>query len=92
MFLLQVRDSLFGTCYNWGWNSGDPAKIEAILEWPAPTNVHNVRSFMGLAGYYRIFVEGFSKIARPITELQNKNKKFLLTGRCEEAFVKLNSC
>ena len=57
----------------------DPAKIEAILEWPAPKNVHEVRSFMGLAGYYRIFVEGFSKIASPITELQKKNKKFIWT-------------
>ena len=44
---------------------------------------------MGLAGYYRIFVEGFSNIASPITELQKKNKKFIWTERCEEAFAKL---
>jgi hypothetical protein len=52
------------------------------MEWPAPTNVPEVRSFMGLAGYYRRFVEGFSKIANPITELQKKNKKFVWTEKC----------
>jgi hypothetical protein len=67
----------------------DPAKVEAIMEWPAPTNVTEVRSFMGLAGYYRRFVEGFSKIAGPITELQKKNKKFVGTEKCAEAFRRL---
>jgi hypothetical protein len=47
----------------------DPANVEAIMEWLAPTNVTEVRSFMGLAGYYRRFFEGFSKIANPIMEL-----------------------
>jgi hypothetical protein len=47
----------------------DPTKVEAIMEWPMLMNVPEVHSFMGLAGYYRWFVEGFSKIANPITEL-----------------------
>ena len=64
----------------------DPTKVEAIMEWPAPTNVTEVHSFMGLAGYYRRFVEGFSKIANPIMELQKKNKKFVWTEKCVEAF------
>jgi hypothetical protein len=47
----------------------DPAKVEAIMEWPTSTNVPEVCSFMGLEGYYRWFVKGFSKIENPITEL-----------------------
>jgi hypothetical protein len=53
------------------------------------TNVPEVRSFMGLAGYYRRFIEGFSKIENPITELQKKNKKFVWTEKCMEAFQRL---
>ena len=50
--------------------SVDPSKIRAILEWPVPQNVSEIQSFMGLVGYYQKFVEGFSKIATPITSLQ----------------------
>jgi hypothetical protein len=67
----------------------DPAKVEDIMEWPAPTNVQEVRSFMGLTSYYRCFVEGFSKIANPVIELQKKNKKFVWSEKCTEAFQKL---
>jgi hypothetical protein len=67
----------------------DPTKVKAIMEWPAPTNVPEVCSFMGLAGYYRRFIEGFSKIENPITELQKKNKKFVWTEKCVEEFRRL---
>jgi hypothetical protein len=67
----------------------DPAKVEAIMEWPMPMNVLEVCSFMGLVGYYRQFVEGFSKIANPITELQKKNNKFVWTEKCVEEFWRL---
>jgi hypothetical protein len=67
----------------------DPAKVEAIMECLVPTNVTEVRSFIGLAGYYRRFVEGFLKIANPITKLQNKNKKFVWTEKCAEEFWRL---
>jgi hypothetical protein len=67
----------------------DPTKFKAIMEFPALMNVPKVRSFMGLAGYYRWFVEGFSKIANPITKLQNKNKKFVWNVKCIEAFQRL---
>jgi hypothetical protein len=53
----------------------DPEKVEAIREWLAPRNVAEVRSFMGLASYYRRFIAGFSNIAHPITSLQRKEKK-----------------
>jgi hypothetical protein len=54
----------------------DPKKVEAIREWSAPRNVTEFRSFMGLVGYYRRFIGGFSKIAHPITSLQRKGMKF----------------
>ena len=56
--------------------SVDPQKIEAIMNWKPPTNVFEVRSFLGLADYYRKFVEGFSKIATLLTNLLNKDQKF----------------
>ena len=67
--------------------SVDPKKIEAIINWPTPINVIDVRSFMGLAGYYRRFIEGFSKVAHAITSLQKKARiKFEWTSKCEESF------
>jgi hypothetical protein len=67
----------------------DPTKVKAIMEWPVPTNVPEVRIFIGLAGYYRWFVEGFSKIENLITKLQKKNKKFVWTEKCTEEFQRL---
>ena len=64
----------------------DPEKIEAIMNWPTPGNVTYVSSFMGLAWYYRRFIEGFSKVAHSITSLQNKGIKFEWAPRCEESF------
>ena len=67
----------------------DPAKVEDIMEWTTSKNVQEVRSFMGLAGYYQRFVEGFSRIENLITELQKKNKKFVWTEKCAESFQRL---
>ena len=63
--------------------SVDPAKIEAVIDWKALRSVTEVRSFLGLAGYYRRFVEGFSKIATPLTALTRKGKKYKWTHKCE---------
>ena len=54
----------------------DPSKIEVVKNWPRPTSVSEVRSFLGLDGYYRRFVEGFSKIAVPLTALTKKSMRF----------------
>jgi hypothetical protein len=59
------------------------------MEWEAPTTQTEVRGFLGLAGYYRKFVEGFSSIARPMTQLLKKDKKFEWTPKCEESFQEL---
>ena len=67
----------------------DPAKIEAVRDWPRPKNASEVRSFLGLAGYYKRFVEGFSKITTSLTELTRKGQKFVWSDRCENSFQEL---
>ena len=67
----------------------DPEKIQSIVDSKAPTSVTEIRSFLGLAGYYRKFVEGFSSIAKPMTQLLKKDKKFEWTQKCEESFQEL---
>jgi hypothetical protein len=64
----------------------DLKKMEAIRGWPRPKSILEVRSFMGLAGYYRGFIQGFFKIVHPITSLQKKGVKFQWTSKCEESF------
>uniref|UniRef100_A0A7N2LFY1 RNA-directed DNA polymerase n=1 Tax=Quercus lobata TaxID=97700 RepID=A0A7N2LFY1_QUELO len=67
----------------------DPNKIKAVVNWDRPTNVSEVRSFLGLTGYYRRFVEGFSRIATPLTQLTLKNVKFEWKEECEKSFQEL---
>ena len=69
--------------------SVDPQKIEAIVNWKPPTNVAEVRSFLGLAGYYRKFVEGFSKIATLLTNILKKDQKFEWSDICQHSFEEL---
>ena len=67
----------------------DPAKIEAIEKWATPVNATEIRQFLGLAGYYRRFIEGFSKISKPLTALTHKDKKYEWGEEEEKAFQTL---
>ncbi|GJT87097.1 putative reverse transcriptase domain-containing protein [Tanacetum coccineum] len=64
----------------------DPAKIESIKDWTSPKSPTEIRQFLGLAGYYRRFIEGFSKIAKPMTKLTQKKVKFEWGDKQEAAF------
>ncbi|GJS61927.1 putative reverse transcriptase domain-containing protein [Tanacetum coccineum] len=64
----------------------DPAKIESIKDWTSPKSPTEIRQFLGLAGYYRRFIEGFSKIAKPMTKLTQKKIQFVWGDKQEAAF------
>jgi hypothetical protein len=72
-----------------GGVSVDPSKIISIMERKAPTNTTKVRAFLGLDGHYWKFVEGFSSIACPLTQLLKKDNKFEWTEKCEQSFQEL---
>jgi hypothetical protein len=72
-----------------GGISEDPRKIQDVLCWETPKSVSNIHSFLGLARYYRRFIEGFSKITKPITEPLGRDKKFEWTTKCESSFQEL---
>ena len=69
----------------------DPRKIEAIISWEQPKNISEVQSFLGLAGYYRRFVEHFSLITAPLTRLTRKGVKYEWNDDCEQSFQELKS-
>nr|GEX58183.1 putative reverse transcriptase domain-containing protein [Tanacetum cinerariifolium] len=74
------------TCSLHGPHEPDPAKIESIKDWASPKTLIEIRQFLGLAGYYRRFIEGFSKIAKSITKLTHKGIKFDWGEKEENAF------
>ncbi|KAF5454671.1 hypothetical protein F2P56_024318 [Juglans regia] len=69
--------------------SVDPGKVEALVNWSAPKNIHEVRSFLRLTGYYRRFIDGFSRIVVLLIALTRINNKFVWTTKCEESFYEL---
>jgi hypothetical protein len=87
LWLNQV--AFLGHVISKGGISVDLSKVQDVLSWNAPTSVSDIQSFLGLAGYYRRFIEGFSKISKPMTELLKKDKKFEWTPVCEASFQEL---
>ncbi|GJT84731.1 hypothetical protein Tco_1066448 [Tanacetum coccineum] len=92
--LLSDPNVVMGQSVNHKGIHVDPSKIEAMKSWKAPTTPSEVRSFLGLAGYYRRFIKNFSKIAKPLTSLTQKNQKYEWGEKQEKAFqtLKDNLC
>jgi hypothetical protein len=67
----------------------DPGKVRGVLDWKSPTSITQVCSFLGLAGYYRMFIPNFSKISKSITEQLKKGNKYVWSRDCDEAFKSL---
>ena len=64
----------------------DPRKVAGVVEWPPPTDVSRLRSFLGLANYFRRFIQGYSSMVQPLTTLTSKTKPWVWSGRCQQAF------
>ena len=69
--------------------SVDPEKVEVMMSWERPKPVFEIRNFLGLAGYYRMFIEDFSRLAAPMTTMTRKEVKFQWNDLCEKAFQEL---
>jgi hypothetical protein len=81
--------SFLGHVVSNGGISVDPDKVKDVLNWKPPTDVSEIRSFLGLAGYYRRFIEGFSRLAKPMIALLEKNVKFEWSDKCQANFEEL---
>jgi hypothetical protein len=81
--------AFLGRVISAGGVSVDPGKVKDVLNWMPRATVSEIRSFLGLAGYYRRFIKDFSKIAKPMTKLLEKNKTFERTMECQASFEEL---
>jgi hypothetical protein len=81
--------SFLGHIISKGGISIDPSKVKDVLSWNTPQNILDIRSFLGLVGYYRRFIEGFFKISKPMTKLLEKGKTFEWMPRREASFQEL---
>ena len=75
--------SFLGHVVSNGGIAVDPSKVRDVLNWKPPNDVGEIRSFLGLARYYRRFIEGFSKLAKPMTAVLEKNVKFVWSKKCQ---------
>lgn len=87
----KTRISFLGHVVSADGISMEESKVKAVTEWPTPTDVQQLRAFLGLAGYYRKFVRSFSSIALPLTELLKKDKGFVWSDECEKSFQRLKT-
>ena len=87
--LFQRQVSYLGHIVSADGVASDPAKIQNVRDWPTPTNLTEVQSFLGLAAYYQRFIRDFSQIASPLHKLTEKGKAFQWEDNCQAAFEKL---
>jgi hypothetical protein len=81
--------SFLGHVISKGGIAVDPSKVDVVLQWKSPKSVFEVKSFLGLAGYYQRFIEGFSKLALPLTQLTRKGQAYVWDAKCEKSFQEL---
>ncbi|KAK2449424.1 hypothetical protein QL285_008622 [Trifolium repens] len=81
--------SFLGHMISKGGIAVDPSKVDAVMKWGTPESVFEIRSFLSLAGYYRKFIEGFSRLALPLTRLTKKVQAFAWDNLCEKSFQEL---
>ncbi|GKF14785.1 putative reverse transcriptase domain-containing protein, partial [Tanacetum coccineum] len=92
--LLLFKVQFLGHVVNRDGIHVDPSKVESVKNWKTPESPTEILSFLGLAGYYQRFIENFSKIAKPLTLLTQKNKAYVWGNKQDEAFkiLKENLC
>ena len=88
-FIMQTKVHFLGHEISEAGVATDSQKVQLVKDWPAPTTLKQLRGFLGLTGYYRRFVQDYSKIALPLNKLLRKNRKFIWTTQCQQAFDQL---
>src|SRR5271170_2320021 len=88
----KLKLEYLGLVVEEGKISTNPIKVKGFAEWPVPTNVKEVHSFLGFGNFYQKFIENFSTLAEPLNSLLKKNTIFAWTLQCQESFDKLKQC